>query len=50
MPVVAAAYGSLLTSSGFTPALQRVQAVVPSAGYPRRSFVAALDAADPDVA
>lgn len=40
-PVVAAAYGALITDSSFADALRRVQAALPSAA-PRRSIVLAL--------
>lgn len=45
-PVVAAAYGSLLTGSSYAAALRRVQDVLPSGRHPRRSIVATMVAAD----
>ncbi|WP_205261337.1 ADP-ribosylglycohydrolase family protein [Nakamurella leprariae] len=46
-PVVAAAYGALITGTDPGEALQRVQRVLPSAAHPRPSVVAALNAAVP---
>jgi ADP-ribosyl-[dinitrogen reductase] hydrolase len=45
-PVVAAAYGMLVTGSSYDAALRRVQAVLPSGRWPRPSIVQAMVAAD----
>ena len=46
-PIVAAAYGSLLTGDGIATSLRRVQSVLPSAQYPRRSLYEDLMRQDP---
>jgi ADP-ribosyl-[dinitrogen reductase] hydrolase len=38
-PIVAAAYGSLVTGRPFRDSLRKVQAVLPSASFPRRSII-----------
>ncbi len=38
-PIVAAAYGSLVTAAPFRESLRKVQAVLPSAMFPRRSII-----------
>ena len=46
-PIVAAAYGWLITGDGITTSLRRVQSVLPSAKHPRRSLYEDLVRQDP---